>query len=242
MWSAVNGRAGLVQWLVDRGAAQDHTAKFGLSALMLAVVNGHTDVVRILLRAGADAGLRGTGAPGFAGRTALDLADARGDREMASLLGGAASPPRQAHVASATTWDEVRSLLDFIPREPSATGGHGLRSLAVHVRDHRLRDLAVGERTLEAHYGAFVFSQARRGAAESRRLALEVSYGPAAMEARIAGREARAYDHGPEVPHDDPDGRLPAVVVWCDGEMFYLLASGELPVDALLRIGGSLYA
>ena len=43
-------------------------------ALMLAAINGRTEVVRILVDTGADLGLRGTGAPGFAGKTALDLA------------------------------------------------------------------------------------------------------------------------------------------------------------------------
>jgi uncharacterized protein len=73
MLAAVNGHAGVVDWLVEHGAALDHTAKYGLSALMLAVVNGHVDVVRRLVRAGANHELRGSGAPGFAGKTALDL-------------------------------------------------------------------------------------------------------------------------------------------------------------------------
>lgn len=41
-------------------------------------------------------------------------------------------------------------------------------------------------------------------------------------------------------PHD-PDGRSPAVVAWHDGELFFLIASGELPSDALVRIAESLY-
>ena len=53
--------------------------------------------------------------------------------------------------------------------------------------------------------------------------------------------EAMAYELGPEPEPDDIDGRMPAVVTWSDGEIFYLVASGELTVDWLLRIAGSLY-
>ena len=78
------------KWLAERGAAQDHTAKYGLSALMLAVVRGHVDVVRKLADAGASVSLRGTGAPGFSEKTALDLAVASGDLEMVEILHSAA--------------------------------------------------------------------------------------------------------------------------------------------------------
>ena len=89
MLAARDGRAESVAWLVGHGAALDVTAKYGLSALMLAVVNGHVDVVRTLLRGGANLELQGTGAPGFAGKTALDLARARDDRGMVEMLGAA---------------------------------------------------------------------------------------------------------------------------------------------------------
>ena len=91
MLAAREGYATLVEWLVDHGAALDHTAKYGLSALMLAVIGGHTDVVRILTAAGADLCLRGTGAPGFTAKTALDLAIARGDADMVEILRTGAS-------------------------------------------------------------------------------------------------------------------------------------------------------
>lgn len=90
MLAAAEGHAPVVEWLAERGAALDHTAKYGLSALMLAVVRGHTDVVRKLTDAGASVSLRGTGAPGFADKTALDLAVARGDPEMVGILRSAA--------------------------------------------------------------------------------------------------------------------------------------------------------
>ncbi len=74
MLAAVAGHEHVVEWLVERGASLDHTAKYGFSALMLAVVGGHVEVVRRVAKAGANLSLRGTGAPGFAGKTALDLA------------------------------------------------------------------------------------------------------------------------------------------------------------------------
>jgi ankyrin repeat protein len=59
-----------------------------LSAIMLAVVNGHADSVRILASAGADVTLQGSGAPGFAGKTALDLAVGRGETAVIAAVRG----------------------------------------------------------------------------------------------------------------------------------------------------------
>ena len=86
MLAAREGHAKVVEWLVDHGAALDHTAKYGLSALMLAVIGGRSDAVRILAAAGANLCLRGTGAPGFTAKTALDLAIARRDPDMVEIL------------------------------------------------------------------------------------------------------------------------------------------------------------
>jgi len=86
MLAAAAGHAQVVEWLVGHAAELNQTAKYGLSALMLAVIRGHVEVVRTLVAAGADPGLCGSGAPGFAGKTALDLAVARGDGEMGELL------------------------------------------------------------------------------------------------------------------------------------------------------------
>ena len=86
MLAAAAGSVSLVEWLIEHGAALDHTAKYGLSALMLAVVRGHVDVVRRLAAARANTSLRGTGPPGFAGKTALDLAIARADPEIVEIL------------------------------------------------------------------------------------------------------------------------------------------------------------
>ncbi len=87
MHAARDGQAPVVRWLVEHRADLNHTAKFNLSALMLAVINGRDAIVGILADAGADRTIRGSGAPGFAGKTALDIAR-DGHREiMVALLG-----------------------------------------------------------------------------------------------------------------------------------------------------------
>ena len=86
MIAARDGRSSAVRFLVANGAALDHTAKYGLSAVMLAVINGHVDTVRILAEAGADLEIRGTGAPGFEGKTAVDLATAQSRFDMVEIL------------------------------------------------------------------------------------------------------------------------------------------------------------
>ena len=53
---------------------------------MLAVIAGHAAIAEKLLRAGANRMLRGTGAPGFAGKTAYDLAVERQMRGLYQLL------------------------------------------------------------------------------------------------------------------------------------------------------------
>jgi ankyrin repeat protein len=86
MIAARCGHLEVVRVLVDAGADLDRTAKFGLSATMLAVVNGRDDVALALAEAGADLGLVGSGAPGFAGRSAADLARDRGADTLARSL------------------------------------------------------------------------------------------------------------------------------------------------------------
>jgi ankyrin repeat protein len=82
MLAAHHGHRELAQALVEAGAGLDGTAKYNLTALMLAIVAGHADVARVLIAAGANLDVRGSGAPGFAGKTAYDLAVAR---EMTEL-------------------------------------------------------------------------------------------------------------------------------------------------------------
>jgi ankyrin repeat protein len=86
MRAAHAGRLDAVKWLIAHGADLDRTAKFHLSALMLAVVAGRPQVARALVAAGADTTITGTGAPGFDGKTAADLADEAGDRRLAAFI------------------------------------------------------------------------------------------------------------------------------------------------------------
>jgi hypothetical protein len=86
------------------------------------------------------------------------------------------------HFAVVTNWKAAQAMLDFEPREPTETAGHRLQSLQIHIRDHRLRELPIGGRTLEA-----------------RRLALDVSYGADPQDGRMSRHAARLYDHGPEL-------------------------------------------
>lgn len=132
-------------------------------------------------------------------------------------------------------------MVMFEPLELESAAGHKLHSLQIHVRNHKLRQLSISDRTLEAYYGAFVFSQAWKGIKEAQRLALVVSYGPGGHDENIAGRAARVYELGPETPPNDIDGRSPAVVTWHDSEMFYLLASDKMSSTELVRVARSLY-
>jgi ankyrin repeat protein len=86
MLAAHGGHLATVQLLVEHGADLNITAKFGLSAMMLAVVAGHEEIALALARAGADLTLRGTGASGFAGKTAANLATDRGWSQLAIAL------------------------------------------------------------------------------------------------------------------------------------------------------------
>ena len=95
MNAARDGRTEVVRLLAGRGAGLNHTAKFGLTALMLSVIRGHIDVARVLIDGGADLHPRGTGAPGFHGKTAWDLAMERDSEPMKELLrrAGGGEPP-----------------------------------------------------------------------------------------------------------------------------------------------------
>jgi ankyrin repeat protein len=86
MRAAHAGQADAVSWLIANGAGLDHTSKFGLSALMLAVIADHPRIARALVAAGANTEVRGTGAPGFNGKSAADLAEDRGDQRLARFL------------------------------------------------------------------------------------------------------------------------------------------------------------
>jgi hypothetical protein len=132
-------------------------------------------------------------------------------------------------------------MLTFRPAQPKYTAGLALESIRVYRRDHRHRELAVADRTCEAHYRSFVLSQSRRAPEEARRLALAVSYGQNPIVARIFGHDARVYELGPDPGPEDIDGRSPAVVTWHDSDMFFLVASSEIEVAELQKIAMSLY-
>jgi ankyrin repeat protein len=86
MLAARAGQNDVVRLLLELGANPDVTAKYNLSAMMLAVIGGHTEVVRLLHEAGSDQSILGSGAPGFDGKTALDLAEAAGRQDIINLL------------------------------------------------------------------------------------------------------------------------------------------------------------
>jgi ankyrin repeat protein len=86
MLAAHAGHREVVEALIAHRANLNTTAKYGLSALMLAIIAGHAEVVRLLTDAGTDLSVRGTGAPGFAGKTAYDLAVERDMRELSAAL------------------------------------------------------------------------------------------------------------------------------------------------------------
>jgi ankyrin repeat protein len=86
MLAARGGHLEAVRTLLRAGADPDITAKFGLSATMFAVINEHELVARALAEAGADLRLVGSGAPGFAGKTAAQLAAERGLESLARSL------------------------------------------------------------------------------------------------------------------------------------------------------------
>lgn len=86
MLAAHDGHREVVKMLITQRANLNITAKFGLSALMLAIVSGHEEVALLLAKAGADLSLQGSGAPGFSGKTAYDLAVGRGMLELSAEL------------------------------------------------------------------------------------------------------------------------------------------------------------
>ena len=86
MLAAHSGHREVVETLIVHRANLNITAKYGLSALMLALVVGHAEIARLLAKAGADLSLRGTGAPGFADKTAYDLAVECGMLELSAEL------------------------------------------------------------------------------------------------------------------------------------------------------------
>ena len=144
------------------------------------------------------------------------------------------------HFVTVGSWEAAASLVGFRPRVPEYTAGYDLCSLAVWVKDHKLREVSQAERSLEAHYGGFMLAQSEPGRREAAQLAQETSYGRSFVPVSVAGCQGKSYPLGPPVEADDIDGRAPAVVVWADGARFFLLASGELEAEVLLEVAGRL--
>jgi hypothetical protein len=75
------GSADCVRYLLERGAIVDARNEVNCTALMAAAQEGHEEIVKILLAAGAERALRGRG-----GRTALDFALVHEQAGMKPLL------------------------------------------------------------------------------------------------------------------------------------------------------------
>ncbi len=149
--------------------------------------------------------------------------------------------------APVSSWKEGAELIGFAPRQPRDTLGIPLDSMHVFVRDHKQREVPVGERSLEVYYRrdptgpGFVLSQSRPGVQEARKRANERSYGQDGRSAEVAGKPARLFPLGPPVPDEDIDGRAPAVIVWQDEDRLILIASSSLEAGQLQRVADSLY-
>ncbi len=88
MLAAHRGDLAMVETLIAAGADLNVSAKHNLTALMLSIVALHEEVALRLARAGTDPGVKGSGAPGFAEKTAHDLASERGMRDLCAELEG----------------------------------------------------------------------------------------------------------------------------------------------------------
>jgi ankyrin repeat protein len=88
MLAAHHGHLAVVDLLITANVDLDAAAKHHLTALMLAIVAGHEPVAIALVGAGAAVDVQGSGAPGFAGKTARDLAAERGMTALVTAMAG----------------------------------------------------------------------------------------------------------------------------------------------------------
>jgi hypothetical protein len=93
MIAARQGRSNLAQLLVDQGADLNPIAQYSLTALMPAVIHGHVDVVPPLVKAEADLEIRGSGASGFQGKPARELAARNRPDSFETLQGSGRKEP-----------------------------------------------------------------------------------------------------------------------------------------------------
>ena len=90
--AVTSGDEGTVNSLLAKGADVNETTGGGQTALILAVIFGHTNLVKLLVKAGADSELRDN-----LGLNAIEWAKRRGSREALEILTGtpqSSTPPR----------------------------------------------------------------------------------------------------------------------------------------------------
>jgi hypothetical protein len=230
MRAAHLGHLALVEALVAGGADLDATAKYRLSALMLAIIAGHAAIARVLARAGSDLAHTASGAPGFAGRTAWDLAAARGMDDLLPELRPAwhalLSPlpadavVRQGPVASpevlATSEGAAIAGWEQLTVELSA-GMSGLRLVLV-VLDAAGRLLSASDTVL---YRRDTRETPGRDEVEVRQESLGGRFEPdgtfrgtrwASVGVESAARDAPAPESTPSAPTADDIARIKALV------------------------------
>ena len=71
---------------IARGAGLDHRSKFGLSALMLAVICGHSRIARALVTCRGRHDDSGNRRPRLLGKSAADLAEEQGNKRLAMFI------------------------------------------------------------------------------------------------------------------------------------------------------------
>jgi ankyrin repeat protein len=114
------GRASAVGALLDAGVPVDEPNEQGGTALMTAAWNGHAEVVRRLLAAGADPDAASEedgsyGDPGASGRCALWGAVYKGHREVIDLLEPVTSPELRARAYEAAAERHNVEFEDALP-------------------------------------------------------------------------------------------------------------------------------
>ncbi len=110
--AAIKDNAEIAKILLDDGAAVDAVAAGGETPLHLATMDENTDIVNELIDAGADRSLRD-----FEGRTASDLAKARGNDTLAKLtMAGQAQTPSIYKDGTAAIEKRIRQTEAVIAR------------------------------------------------------------------------------------------------------------------------------
>ena len=154
LWAARHDDLPLVRSLLKKGAAVDHTNRYGTRALALAAENGNSEMVEFLLDSGADPNATGPG-----GDTPLMIASRVGKiASVQSLLSRAADPnAREIHGQTALMW--------------ACAEGHGaiVRLLLAKGADPAVE--------LESGFTAFLFA-VREGRLEAARALLDAGADP----------------------------------------------------------------